>query len=43
MDSGNVMHICADVRLIFVADVVAEGKASYALLDLGLGKLVNSS
>ena len=28
MDSENVVHVCADVRLIFGADVMAEDKAS---------------
>jgi len=37
MDSENGVLVCADVRLIFGADVMAEGKASYALLVSGAG------
>jgi hypothetical protein len=37
MDSENVAYVCADVRLIFGADVMVEGKTSYALLVSGVG------
>jgi len=37
MDNENVVHVCADVRLIFGADVMAEGRAGYELLVSGAG------
>jgi hypothetical protein len=37
MDGENVLHVCADVRLIFGAVVMAEDKASYALIVSGAG------